>query len=244
MKKIAPNYFVSVKGNFAHWPVPCDPGKEKLKKLFRLLPSTQYFNGYYLEDNFRSLPLIHGEPRILFMARLWDPKGEYAGQLTKNMSDERKEINEVRTKCIRACRREFGAQFYGGIAPCEFSVREYPDLVIDKTNAAKKHEYVKRMKDADILIATAGLHKSTGWKFAEYIAASKAIVSEPLYYESAGGLADGRNYLSFRNESECCDKINELFDERKRLEMMNANAAYFDSFMNCESLVSRAIQIS
>jgi len=244
IKKIAPNYFVTVKGNPAHRPSPCDLGKEKLKKLFRLFPATQYYNGYYHADNFHSLPVVHREPKILFMARLWDPKGDYKGQLTEQKSEERNEINQGRAKCIRACRSEFGARFYGGVASSAFSVKEYPDLVIENSTAAKKQEYMKRMKDADILIATAGLHHSTGWKFAEYIAASKAIVSEPLYYESAGGLADGHNYISFRNENECCERINGLFDERKRLEMMNENAAYYDNYLNCESLVTRAIQLS
>lgn len=242
IKKIAPNYFVTVKGNPAHRPSPCDPGREKLKKIYRLLPSTRYFNGRYLADSFYSPPVVHSEPKILFMARLWDPKGEYKGQLTEQKSEERKEINEVRAKCIRACRSEFGTRFYGSVAPSEFSASEYPDLIAEDSTATKKNEYIKRMKDSDILIATAGLHHSTGWKFAEYLAASKAIVSEPLYYESAGSLADGRNYLSFRNENECCERIGGLFDERKRLEMMQENAAYYNEFLNCESLVTRAIQ--
>jgi hypothetical protein len=243
IRRTPPNYFVTVKGNPAHWPSPCDPKKEKLKKLFRLLPTTQYFNGYSFEDKFRAHPVIHSESKILFMARLWDPKGEYKGQLTHSKSEERKEINETRAKCIRACRNEFGAQFFGGVASSEFSEREYPDLVIENSSAAKKNEYVKRMKDADILVATAGLHKSTGWKFAEYIASSKAIVSEPLFYESAGCLADGKNYLSFRNEIECCERISELFDERARLNMMRVNAEYYSQFMSCEKLVGNALKM-
>lgn len=38
------------------------------------------------------------------------------------------------------------------------------------------------VKESDICITTTGLHRSIGWKFAEYIAASKAIVTEKLNY--------------------------------------------------------------
>lgn len=243
VQKTAPNYFTTVKGNPAHFPVPCDPQKEKIKKIIRLLPLTQYYNGYNLEQRFRSEALTHSEPAILFMARLWDPKGEYAGQLTPQKSEERKEINEMRAKCIRLCRKEFGSRFTGGVALSDYSIRKYPDLVLEKSGVAKKHEYLKRMKNSDILVATAGLHQSTGWKFAEYIAASKAIVSEPLYYESVGDLADGKNYLSFTNEFQCCERITELFDKQRRCSMMCANKVYYDSYMSIEKTVTQALQI-
>jgi len=239
----APNYFVTVKANPAHIPVPCDPKKEAIKKTIRLLPISQYYNGLCFEENFREPPKINPEPRILFMARLWDPKGDFNGQLTAEKSEERRAINENRANCIRLCRKEFGNRFSGGVTPSAFSFKEYPDLVLEKPKTGEKGEYLKRMKSFDIHIATAGLHKSTGWKFAEYIAASKAIVTEPLYYASAGNLADSRNYLSFNNKSECCERITEIFDEQKRYEMMRANFEYYNEWMSCEKLVSHALKM-
>ena len=243
VKETALNYFTTVKGNPAHLPVPCDPGREKIKKIIRLLPLTQYYNGYYSEQKFRSEPRVQTEPRILFMARLWDPKGEYESQLTAQKSEQRQSINDARAKCIRRCRSEFGSRFTGGVAPSKYSVRVYPDLVIERLNASKKHAYLERMKNSDILVATSGLHQSTGWKFAEYIAAAKAIVSEPLYYGSVGDLADGKNYLSFTNEFDCCERIAELFDQQRSYSMMCANKEYYDSYMSAEKMVARALQI-
>jgi hypothetical protein len=241
IRKTAPNYFATIKGNPAHCPVPCDSGKEKIKKIIRLSSFTQYYNGYYYEDNFRSPPEMNTEPAILFMARLWDPKGEYDGQLTEQKSEEREAINRTRAKCIRLCRREFGSRFIGGITSSKYAVQIYPDLVLERTIAFKKNEYLKQMKSSDILVATAGLHQSTGWKFAEYIAASKAIVSEPLYYESIGDLVDGKNYLSFFDEFECCERISELFDQQRRYSMMCANQDYYDSYMSSETMVRQAL---
>jgi len=242
IKKTAPNFLVTVKGNPAHLPVPCDPKKEKSKKLIRMLPLSQYYNGYCYEENFRAEPKMNRNPRILFMARLWDPAGEFEGQLSEEKSEERRKINENRASCIRLCRKEFGNSFFGGITSSEYAGREYPDLLLAHDAFSKKNEYLKVMKSFDIQIATMGLHKSTGWKFAEYIAASKAIVSEPLFYSSIGDLSENNNYLVFNNEFECCEKINELFNEQTRYSMMCANRDYYNKIMSCEKLAWRAFK--
>lgn len=243
IRKTAPNFLVTIKGSPAHWPVPCDPRKEKVKKVIRLLPFTQYYNGDCYENNFAAEPVIHRELKILFMARLWDPAGDYKGQLSEEKSEERRAINESRAKCIRRCRKEFGSRFLGGISYSEFAEREYSDLLLDNENISKKSVYLGMVKKSDIHIATAGLHKSTGWKFAEYIAASKAIVSEPLFYSSAGGLSDGVHYLSFRDEQECCERIQDLFDEQRRFTMMRANKEYYEEHMRCVKIAGHALEI-
>lgn len=238
IKKTAPNFFVTTRGNPAHLPVPCDPKREKLKKLVRLLPFSEFYNGWCYEEAFFSEPSESSEPRVLFMARLWDPAGDFPGQLTEEKSDERRLINESRAECIRLCRREFGSRFFGGITPSAFSQREYPDLLLPDSSAGKKNEYLRHMKTFDIHISTMGLHRSTGWKFAEYIAASRAVVSEPLYYESAGDLKEGKNYLSFTSADECAKRIDELFDNDRRLMMMNSNRDYRDRYMRCGTIAS------
>lgn len=241
IKMTAPNFFVTIKGNLAHLPVPCDPKKEQFKKLVRMVPGTEFYNGHCYEENFKAQPIANKNPKILFMARLWDPKGEFEGQLNEEKSEERFQINEDRAKCIRLCKKEFGSKFFGGITPSEFARREYNDVVLGDTSVYRKDAYLKHMKSFDIHISTMGLHKSTGWKFAEYLAASKAIVCEPLFYESSGNLSDGKNYLSFRNETECVEKINELLQAERRHEMMVANSEYYDENMKCERLVRNTL---
>ena len=71
--------------------------------------------------------------------------------------------------------------------------------MIQKRHLKKDCYFLNIVKSSDICIATTGLHKSIGWKFGEYIAASRAIITEPLYYEIPGELKRGSNYLEFRN---------------------------------------------
>lgn len=241
VRKTPPNCLVTVKGSRAHRPVPCDPGLEKLKKMVRLLPVSSYYNGHCYEDTLEDLPRVRSSPGVVFLARLWDPAGEFPGQLNAEKAEERFQINASRAACIRACRREFGERFFGGVSASAFAQKEYPDLVVTDKKVTRKDRYVAAMKEFDIAIATAGLHKSTGWKFAEYLSTSKAIVTEPLFYESAGTLTDGINYLSFLDERDCCEKIYRLFDESARYAMMCANREYYTSTMRCDKFVAAAI---
>ena len=82
-----------------------------------------------------------------------------------------------------------------------------------------------------------GLHGSTGWKFAEYLAASKAIVSETLRYESAGDLREGTHYLAFDDADGCVRQVEKLLDTNVRGTMMRANHAYAEQFLRCDPFI-------
>lgn len=237
MRRTPPNFLVTRRGNPAHRPVPCDPRTEKVKKLIRMLPGSQYWNGHVLEEHFFDPPHVSERPRILFMARLWDPAGDFPGQLTEAMRQERDEINRGRAACIRLLRQEFGTQFYGGVAPSAFVMREYADVALDAPKLARKNEYLAFMKQFDIPIATMGLHGSTGWKFAEYLAASKAVVSETLRYESAGGLCAGTHYLAFDDPDGCVRQVRRLLDADARVQIMQQNHAYAERYLRCDAFV-------
>lgn len=242
MHRTPPNFLVTLPHNPAHLPAPCDPVREKVKKIVRMLPGSQYYNGHIMEKNLFDVPHLCEKPRILFMARLWDPAGEFPGQLTPAMQQERYAINESRASCIRLLRDTFGESFCGGVAPSAFAQKEYADVVLQNEGLSHKDAYLAFMKQFDIHISTMGLHGSTGWKFAEYLAASKAIVCEPLCYESAGGLADGTHYLSFAGADACAAQVQALMDSGKRLAMMQANHAYAEQYMRPEAFVRFALR--
>ena len=237
-----PNFLVTRHGNPAHIPVPCDPRQEKIKKLIRMLPGSQYYNGHILEDKLFDVPHVSDKPKILFMARLWDPDGEFPGQLTEEMRTERDTINRVRAECIRRLRDAFGDSFYGGVTPSPFAVRDYADVVLDTPGLSRKNAYLAFMKQFDIHISTMGLHGSTGWKFGEYLAASKAVVSETLRYESAGGLSEGTHYLVFDDADGCVRQVAKLLDADVRGTMMQANHDYAERYLRCSAFVQNTLE--
>jgi len=242
IRKTAPNFFVTVPGNPAHCLLLADPAKEKFKKAVRALPNNKYSNKLFYEEKFVAGEKISDKPNIVFFTRLWDPKGDYKGQLTQEKKEERHRINERRIKCIRLGKKEFGKSFLTGLVANPYATKNYPDLLAEDGKLTIKSNYMKTVKKADIAVATAGLHRSTGWKFAEYLAASKAIVTEPLFYSSHGDLREGKNYLEFENEYEFCERISSLFEPEKRYRMMQANKEYYDEYMRCEKILLHAFK--
>ncbi len=242
IRKTAPNFFVTVPGNPAHSLRSDDPPKEKLKKAIRALPHNKHSNNLFFEESFTSFEKNSKNPNIIFFTRLWDPKGDYKGQLTQEKKEERHRINERRINCIRLGKKEFGNSFLAGLVANPYATKNYPDLLVKDGNLTVKSNYMEMVKKADIAVATAGLHRSTGWKFAEYLAASKAIVTEALFYSSHGDLRKGKNYLEFEDEYEFCQRISSLFEAEKRYQMMKANREYYDEYMRCEKILLHAFE--
>lgn len=237
------NYMTTIRGNLAHRYYSEDPKNEKVKKLIRRIPFSKYYNNKYLIENFECKPKVSNNPKILFLARLWDPNGVELENLHPDKKAERIDINEKRVACIRACIREFGSNFIGGITPSKFANENYGDLVVNNKNITNRDGYLKLMKESDICIATTGLHNSIGWKFGEYVAASKAIVSEPLHYELPGNFKRNKNYLEFNNEKQCIKNIHQLInDKSKRYSMMQNNHIYYLNYVKPDKLILNSLK--
>ncbi|WP_063283150.1 hypothetical protein [Lactococcus cremoris] len=84
------------------------------------------------------------------------------------------------------------------------------------------------VKESDICITTTGLHRSIGWKFAEYIAASKAIVTEKLNYSPGTELKANTNFLEFDTSEELINQVMKLVNNKKLLNAMKiSNKSYY-----------------
>ncbi len=181
--------------------------------------------------------------RALFMTRTFDP-GDDADRSAEKR-DERDGINDARAALIRALRTELGGRFYGGFAHTAHAVRRYPDVLVPEKARGTKGGYIEHLRSFPVCIATTGIHDSIGWKFAEYVAFSKAIVCEPLRYGATGDLAPGRHYLEFRTVDECVAHVVRLFDDRAlRTELMSNNAAYYERYLRPERLVWNTLEIA
>lgn len=84
----------------------------------------------------------------------------------------------------------------GGVQKSAYAMQHAKDILLLRT-MTERGRYLKTLHQSDICIGTMGLHKSSGWKTAEYVAASKGIVNETLHYEVPGNFLEGKNYLAF-----------------------------------------------
>lgn len=73
---------------------------------------------------------------------------------------------------------------------------------------------------------------------AEYVAASKVIVSEPLHFELPGNFENHRNYLAFTNEETLINRIDYLLHNKEAMrQMMLNNYDYYQHYLKPEVLV-------
>ena len=195
---------------------------------------SKFYTKYsFVSSDFECPPNLSREGGVLFLARLWNPDDVKEEQL----KTEREAINKNRIASIRACQKEFGARFTGGLQDDSFSRLHAKDLIVP-FSLTRKESFLKAIKDHDVCIATTGLHDSIGWKFGEYVAASRGIVSESLCYEIPGDFKEGKNYLTFTDENALVEKTRTLLADKDALStMMNNNFQYYNNFLRPDKLV-------
>lgn len=187
------------------------------------------------------------KPKIVFSTRLWgseqDRRSGISGAIDQDLSQNEsvESINRMRIQLIRMAREEFGEQFWGGVYDSSVARRLAPDLILPRRETFR-FNYIRRMHNSDICIASTGLSGSIGWKTAEYLASSKAIVSERLLYSVPGNFRTPDNYLEFSSAESCIAQLKELVLHPKRiLVMQNNNYKYYNEFLRPDALVWKTI---
>ncbi|MFR9066750.1 MAG: hypothetical protein ACLVJH_07270 [Faecalibacterium prausnitzii] len=113
-----------------------------------------------------------------------------------DLQAEWRQVNADRIELLHRLQSAFPAQFTGGVSDNACAQQLCPELILpDKLTG--KRAYLHRMQHTEICVASTGLHGSTGWKLAEYVAAGRAIVTEPLRYTLPGGFEEGKNYKTY-----------------------------------------------
>lgn len=195
--------------------------------------SKYYKKSSFFSSDFESYPVPAKESKILFLSRLWDPE-EVSLEYLKV---ERELLNLKRINCIKACRKEFGKKFFGGLQYDSFTNETSKDLILP-FSLTKKDSFIKTIKEHNICISTSGLHNSIGWKFGEYVAASRAVISEPLKYELPGDFIVGKNYSVFNSENELLENIENLLRNKDVLfGIMNSNFHYYNNYLQPDKLI-------
>lgn len=147
----------------------------------------------------------------------------------------------MRARCIALLRKELGPRFLGGFVPDRFARERYGKLLATEGLTARE-QYFEALRRFPICIATTGLHGTIGWKLAEYVAFSRAILCEPLPCQLPGGFAAGTHYLPFTRPEECVAQAQRLIANRDlRAGMMASNAEYYRAHVRPDSLVLHAL---
>jgi hypothetical protein len=217
-------------------------GKEKIKLALKALRLDNFLPNAETErlDRMENAPDYKIEPKVLFMARAWN---------TEKIEDKKqkeivRQINETRAECVRALRKEFGARFFGGLMHDDFSQKHFKDALLPDNSLSNKRKYLETLKNFPVCVATRGLNDSNGWKLAEYVAFSKAIVTEPLKFRVTGDFEREKNYLEFSGAEELIGSVSRLFEDKDlRREMMKNNREYYLNFVRPDALVLNSLKV-
>ncbi len=239
------NYYTTCPGNRAY---TATPGGNPLKRIARdLLNRSPLSRASAFEGRARP---VKGQPRILFMTRLWDPAevkirpdmSEAERAYREKRRAEREVINQDRIRIIRELRRTYGRAFTGGVQDSSFARKMCPDLILP-ARMTLKTSYMRRMKRADICIGSAGLEQSIGWKTGEYVAAARAIVCEEMAYLLPGGFQQGTHYLPYTDAESCLKAVETLAKDPERLyRMQQANEGYYREFLRPDVQILNALR--
>ena len=166
---------------------------------------------------------------VIFATRLWNP--ERGNEDWKK--DERYHMNEERIGLVRQMKQKFGNHFYGGIQAEPLSREKCPDILLSKKLTDKKY-YLKTLRRSSIGICNKGLEDSIGWKFAEYLSDSLAVVTNPIdRYVNHGNLKNGEHFLEYRTYDECLLQVERLLeDDSLRQRISDNNKAYYRDYLH------------
>ena len=231
LRPLGLNYYVTCPGS------PLDAERSAKSRLKQWALSTRC----YPQDFEARLTRVRKKPRILFLTRLWDPE-EPAVQQYPDLQAEWRQVNADRIELLHRLQSAFPAQFTGGVSDNTCARRQCPELIVPDMLTGKR-AYLHRMQHTEICVASTGLHGSTGWKLAEYVAAGRAIVTEPLRYTLPGGFEEGKNYKTYTSPAQCEEQLRQLLaDPAAILAMAQHNADYYQMWLRPEQQVRQALR--
>lgn len=217
---------------------------------YSLTPS--YSKIDYLNQNFRRLmgkgdirhydlevtPFYSSQPKILFITGLWDPMESHDPEVQR----EFEEITMKRVSILKTLKRHYShCATFGVNGDRDFTRRVAGEFILPK-RLTTRPQFISMMKSHDICITTNGLHNSIGWRFGEFVASSRAIISEKLHYKVPGCFSKGVNYLSFNSEDSLLKSLSCLLENHDmRLSMMLENQNYYKNHVRPDILIMNTI---
>ena len=226
------HFHVSYPGNPIDQP---SSWRERRRDLFQ-----RTFNGaprsYFTPDKFERGPVYRKKPAVLFYTRLWHaPEGD-------ELYESVVQLNLSRIKLVSELKKRYGPRFTGGIQFDPKEVGRCGGLMVG-IGATSRKRYLETMHKADICIGSTGLHNSIGWKTAEDVAASKAIVNEAFCFQVPGNFRAGVNYLPFADVEGCLTQVERLMGDPQRIyEMALANQAYYQASGRPDRVMANALR--
>lgn len=250
VKALGLNYYCTCKGNYYDAFIFKNHSVKEYISFFRRIRANKSNTFDY--SIFESNNQEYDKYNLLFLTRIWDSSGitvqgimntypyfsEHEAKIeAEKWRESLDSTTRSRLNYIKVLKNHFGDKIIAGVSDDDFSRKICPELIID-SKITERNNYINLIKQNYICITSEGLHHSIGWKFGEYVAAGKAIISEPPYYEIPHGFNENTNYLTYKNENECIQKCEYLMSNIDAVHRMEAeNRLYYSQHLKPDRLV-------
>ena len=173
-------------------------------------------------------PTRAAEEKIYYRTRVYD-------------QDSARVENQMRVDVIRALKGAFGSRFVGGLRRTPFAEKHYPDCIFAENIDWQGH--LERVRRYLVCVTSSGLHGSNDWKIAEYLAASRCLVSQQLKSEPHMHLQHGREALFYTNPAGCVESCQAILSDPELASQLRHNAAaYFSHHGQPKMLLSSCLE--
>jgi hypothetical protein len=194
--------------------------KGRLREVYRFLVTPHW-------RAFEHPPDQPVDSTILFQTRVWEPAEAPGDEI----------VNDERIHLLCELRRAFGARVVGGVVPTPFARQHYPNLITPLP--CRQPQFIRRAKKPLIGIYFRGLFGSVAFKMAEYLAASKCIVSEPISNQLDEPISHLKTYKSTDECLSACDFF--LSNPREAQEARRASWDYYRRDVSPQAHIARLL---
>lgn len=261
IKQLGFNYPVSCLNNpFDKFYYKSSNALENLKKYINYLRYEKQQKKLIYFEKFENKPNeISENYKILYSVRLWDheqitlehiQKGfpnlsiSKTKELQEKWQTDWKNISLERIEQIRALKDNFSDKFIGGVSRSNYSEKIASDIIAPYS-LVNKNNYLNLIKSDFVCIANRGVYNSIGWKFGEYVAASRAIITEPLLYDVSGNFSENNNYLTFNSTQNLLKNVDLLINNPQKIHAIEKNNFdYYNKYLKPDQLVLRSLEIA
>lgn len=258
IKPLGLNYRVSCRNN--DFDKLINSGTDLFDRVKKYLEYLRYYKRFESEFFYRkfenSIDSAASDYKLLYNVRLYDSSTISLNGIKKaytNLDDNTHDsiynewkndldtVTRQRIAIVRVLKETFGNQFEGGITRDAFSEKLVPDLLLPSDNS-NKFNYLKKIKGNYVCISSVGLHQSIGWKFGEYVASSRAILTDSLQYDLPGNFKENTNYLVYNNSNELIDNAKNLIENPNLIhEIEKNNFEYYNHFVRPDKMISNTL---
>lgn len=120
------------------------------------------------------------------------------------------------------------------------NLEKYRDIITFER--VSLNQYIKKTRQSTFVFSTPSVNGCHGWKFGEYLAMGKAIISTTIMHEMPGSFETGKHFIMANSEKEIMEAVDLLlYNKELRHELKKNATKYYKENIAPEAVVKKII---